>query len=329
MNQASLPPDAHTAGPNRLSPQTVGGLFCILAALCYTASNFCMRKLALLGAPPMWATCNRETVTVVILGPWLLWQAFRGQRVLPSLKAIAAIAAVGVAVQVAGNLLSQWSMEIVGLSVNIPVIFGAMLLASAVLGRLLLGESVTVQTFIALGLLIGALVLLGLGAGAAGGDASAQGVSLRIVLMAVAASACAGVTYALLSIAIRGAAITQTPSASLMLIVTGVGTLSLGLLSLERLGPAAMLTTPPAQFAWMGTAGLANLLGLMAITRGLQLTTVVHANMLNASQVAMAAVGGVLLFGESFSGWLLSGTALMIAGIILINRPETPADAEV
>lgn len=333
MNQA---PASHTPEPVgrgawSLSSQTTGGLFCVLAALGYTASNFCMKKLAVLGADPTWATCNRETVTVLILGPWLLCEAFRGRRVMPTGRAFLGIAVVSLAVQLLGNQFSQWSMGIIGLAVNIPVIFGMMLLASAVLGWTMLGEGVTRRTLSALGLLLAALVLLGLSAAAGGSGRSAAGVELTLptVCLAVLASACAGVVYALLSIVIRRTMTGVTRGASMMVIVTGVGTLGLGALSLLRLGPAELAATPPVHFAWMAAAGLANLCGLMAISRGLQLTTVVHANMLNASQVAMAAIGGIWLFGEAFNPWLLLGVGLTIAGIILINRPETPLDAEV
>ena len=72
----------------------------------------------------------------------------------------------------------------------------------------------------------------------------------------------------------------------------------------------------------MLAAGTLNLIGFLGITKGLELTTVVRANLLNASQVAMAAVAGTLLFGEPFTRWLFAGVCLTIVGVVLIDRPN-------
>lgn len=52
------------------------------------------------------------------------------------------------------------------------------------------------------------------------------------------------------------------------------------------------------------------------------MTTIVHANVLNASQVAMAAVAGLLFFAEEPSAHLILGICLTIAGTLLIDRAD-------
>ena len=54
----------------------------------------------------------------------------------------------------------------------------------------------------------------------------------------------------------------------------------------------------------MAAAGVFNLIGFLGLIYGLQRTTVVHANVVNASQVAMAAVAGMALFHEPPNPWL-------------------------
>ncbi len=76
----------------------------------------------------------------------------------------------------------------------------------------------------------------------------------------------------------------------------------------------------------MLAAGTLNLIAFIAIAKGLELTTAVHANMLNASQVAMCSVAGVLLFPEKPSWALLFGVSLTIAGTLLIAPPARKAD---
>jgi drug/metabolite transporter (DMT)-like permease len=84
----------------------------------------------------------------------------------------------------------------------------------------------------------------------------------------------------------------------------------------------ALLTTPEEQWAWMLAAGLLNLIAFMAITGGLALTSVVRANVLNASQVAMGALAGVWFFNESFNAWLGLGIVSTIVGVTMIGEPE-------
>ena len=69
-------------------------------------------------------------------------------------------------------------------------------------------------------------------------------------------------------------------------------------------------------------SGTLNLIAFLGITKGLQLTTVVHANVLNASQVAMAAMAGHFIFSEPLTGWLIGGVLLTIVGVVMIDRPE-------
>jgi hypothetical protein len=45
-----------------------GTAYCIVSALCYTAANICLRKLAALEADEMWVTCVKEVVTVSVIG---------------------------------------------------------------------------------------------------------------------------------------------------------------------------------------------------------------------------------------------------------------------
>ena len=72
----------------------------------------------------------------------------------------------------------------------------------------------------------------------------------------------------------------------------------------------------------MYAAGVSNLIAFTALVRGLQLSTALHINMLNnAGQVSLAAIAGVLIFGEPYNHWLMLGVVLMIVGICAIGPP--------
>lgn len=298
-----------------------GTVCCILSALGYTAANICMRRLAALNCDPAWATCNKELVTVVVIGPWLVVRWLRRRAALPRWPVLAVLILVGLATQLGGNLAVQWALGVVGLAVTIPVIFGVMLTASAAMGRVLLGERVSRRSTAAIGLLIVSLVFLGISAGTAGKSIS-TGSGPMLIAAAVGASCLAGAIYALLTITIRRTVTGSTSLTAIVFIITATGVISLGPMAFYRLGAEQLLSTPAEHAAWMLAAGAFNLVAFLAITKGLELTTIVHANMLNASQVAMAALAGLVLFHEPINQWLILGAAITILGIILIDRPE-------
>jgi len=306
-----------------------GAAFCLLSALGYTASNICMRQLTAFECDPFWAVCNRELVTTAVVGAWLLWRAIHGRPTLPAGRELVLLLLVGLLIQVAGNVCVQWSLGVVGLAVTIPAMFGAMITGGAVIGRVWLGEPVSGRSAAAIAILLGSLALLGIGAEAAGRSiAGAEMAPPRplMIVLAVAAAGLAGAVYSLLSAVLRRS-VTQTtlPTAAAFL-VTLMGVVGLGPISVYRLGVPALLNTPIEQFVLMVAAGVFNLIAFLSLIHGLQRTTVVHANVVNASQVAMAALAGVALFAEPPTAWLLLGVCLTIFGIVWIDRPAEAVD---
>jgi drug/metabolite transporter, DME family len=301
-----------------------GTVWCLVSALAYTAVNICMRQLASLRSDPIWAVFNRELVTTVAVGLWLLYQAIRGRPTLPSGRTLGRILLVGLLIQVIGNVGVQWALGVVGLAVTIPAVYGIMICSGAVLGRVWLGERVSLRSTAAIALLLVALVLLGMGAEAAGRSIAAKDAvppGTLMLVLGVVAGGLAGGVYAVLNITIRHSVTRTTLPTAVAFLVTLTGVVSLGPLSVYRLGLPALLSTPWVDLGLMTAAGLFNLIGFMALINGLQRITVVHANALSASQVAMAAVAGMALFREPPNPWLLLGICLTIAGIVGVDRP--------
>lgn len=303
--------------PLGLDPVVVGTAYCILSALGYTATNICLRFLA--GhASQVQVICVKEFVTVAVVGPWLVYQGRRGLRAWPKPSSLVPLVLVGLATQLVANLGLLWALGIVGLAVTIPAALGIALAGSAVLGRVVLGERVSPRSWMAVALLIASIVLLKMGAD--------RGIRLTAVdplrvTLAVGAACLAGVTFAALSVTIRHSVTGQVSPYAVVFIVTGMGVVSLAPLSLWQLGIEGWGQTPPGDLAIMLFAGAFNLIAFLAISKGLQLTTIVHANVLSASQVAMAAVAGLLLFAEPLSVQLVLGICLTIVGMMLIDRP--------
>jgi drug/metabolite transporter (DMT)-like permease len=311
----------------RLSPAAVGAACCVISTLGYSAANVFMRRMSELGCDPTWAMCNKELVTVLVVGPWLVVEALRGRATLPKGRPLVLLVLVGLATQLGGNAPMQWAYGVAGLAVMIPAMFAFMLTAAAILGWMLLGERVAMQTAAAIGILLGSLGLLGLGTASASHQAAAAAAGLSdnplMLGLAVGVACMAGIIYALLSITIRHCVTGTTRLTAVAIIITGMGVVSLAPLSVYRLGMDRLLETPPEQFGWMLAAGTCNLIAFLALTRSLQLISVVHVNVLNAAQVALSAVGGMLIFHEPHNPWLVLGIVLTIVGIFSIGRPQS------
>jgi drug/metabolite transporter (DMT)-like permease len=58
------------------------------------------------------------------------------------------------------------------------------------------------------------------------------------------------------------------------------------------------------------------------MTRGLQLERAGRATAVGYLQVVFAAAWGLLFFGERPTAWTAAGTALVLAGTLLLARPR-------
>ncbi len=380
-------------------PQWIGNFLCSLAAVFYTASNICLRRLAGADVDPLLVIFVKELVTVVVIGPWLVWQQLRGQSVFPSLGILLMLACTGTATQLLGNVNVQWSYGVVGLAVVMPAVFASMLMASALLGYLLLGERITWRAACAVGILVVAIVflsssvgrrspgptpkeeeagriaeraptasipaeashLLADGSAWPGPEASSDDLRLPTVItpnmlraepvieiagnrsrpmtettpgqtalgewfgisglavLGIAASCLAGLVYAVLGVVIRWVSSRKTSVSATIFMITFMGVAWLGPMIFLGKSPEEPSPVPSDAWLWMIASGLLNLLGFASLTRGLHLTKVVYANLMNASQVALGSLAGILLFHEPLDGWLATGILLTVGGIVLVG----------
>lgn len=315
---------------NPLPPRSAasGAAFCLMSALAYTAADICMRQLTALRCDPCLVVFGKEMVTSLSIAPWLVWQMSRGRSMLPSGRMLVAILVVGLLVQLTGNVGVQWALGVVGLAVTIPAVFGLMIVGGAALGRFWLGERISARSALATIVLLASLVLLSLGAEAAGASMASGGVrpASWVIALAVGASCLAGAIYALLSTFIRRTVTQSTTPTALGMLIPLTALISVGPISVYRLGIHGMLNTSAEQLLFMAAAGVCNMIGFLGLIHGLKRISVVHANVVNASQVAMASVAGMVLFRESPNFWILTGIGLTIFGIVWIDRPAAALD---
>lgn len=302
-----------------IDPKVIGTAFCLFAAVGYTGTNICLRYLADSDITPLaWTMFLRELLGMLGVTPWLLWNWRRGARCWPDAASFWSLAAAGVASEVIGNLGIIWALRVVGLSVAVTVALGVSLTSSAVLGWLVLGERVSRRSALALGMVIVAIVLLKFGA-----DREARLLETGPLwgFLAVAVCVAGGCCYAWLSVSMRKAAMAGAPPPTIAFIATGSGVLTLGPLALWQSGPQGLATIPSHEMNLILLAGTLNIVAFLAMTKGLHLTSTVHANLLSATQVAMAAVAGIVLFKETPNGVIFLGLVLALLGMVLVERP--------
>ncbi len=296
-----------------------GAVYGTISAVGYTATNICLRSVT--DCDPVWVTCVKTLPTVLAVGPWLIVRWSRGEQVFPPLRIVFMLIGAGLLGQFGGNVVFQWALGIVGIALTVPLCMGTIIIGSAVLGRLWLNESVNTMTVIAMGILIAAICVLSLGAD----DASEVVAGLEqippwLVTAAVIGGCVSGLSYAVLGVTIRRAVSDVSTVSATTFCIAMVGLTSFTPWTIYRLGIDGILATQWLDFTMMGLAGVFNVLAFLALTRALQITSLVYVNAMNASQVAMASIAGLLLFDEKASPVLAIGTALTVVGLLVMPR---------
>jgi len=304
-------------------PHFWGTICAAIAAVGYTSANIFLRSVS--DCHPMWVTCIKATTTASIVLPFLLFRVARSQRVLPSAEGWVVILSAGLIGQFGGNVLFQWSLGQIGMAFTIPLVLGALISGAAGMGWLLLGERVPRQTILAMTILVAAIAVLSLGAQEARASVAGEVESIWVLVLGVGAALLAGLSYAVLNVALRRTLSGPTPQPTAMFLVALVGAIVLGGICLQVLPREQTLGISGRELSFVLAAGLCNSIAFAGLTKALQLATVAHVNAVNASQTAMAAVAGVVLFpDEHVTLALLAGVMLTIIGLLLVKPARKP-----
>ncbi|MEX0704223.1 MAG: EamA family transporter [Planctomycetales bacterium] len=316
-------PAASPEPPRRLNPAAEGAAFAVLSAVAYTGANLALK----LAARPddldwaIWVSCVKAVPAAAVAWWLVARRAARGLPALPPREAVLPLLATGLLMQVGGNVMFQWALSLGGLALTVPLSFAALICAGAWLGRIVLAEPVAPKTAMSIALMLAAICLLSAGARDSARDVVAD-ASWGTVAAAIAAACCSGAAYGANSVMIRRSLTRQVSVPATLVLLSTSGIVWLGLLSLWRLGPGEIAGTTPRELAAMLAAGLLNAVAFFSVGAALRQISVVRLNLLNASQTAMAAVAGVLFFGERATLWLAAGTALTVVGLATLGAPR-------
>lgn len=318
------------------------GLF---AAATYSVANMALRGLAKSDGGPgwdMWVAGTKALPTFLIAVTLLSIRRMKGLSSFAAWEFVWPIAVAALFNQLGGNFAFQMSLRAIGLAISVPICFASIICSGAIVGRTVLGDQVSIRTGIAMALMVASIVFLSTAAqsrsapapvnNAQSEDADAtdekilektmtqpkgQGLS---VTAGVGLSILSGLCYGVTGVFIRKAVRSQMPVAATLFLFSAAGFLVLCPISLTMLPLAEIARTTPAEWLTIATAGTFNALGFFAITHAMRHLTISRANVINASQNAMCAIGAVLVFNEPLSSMGILGIGLTITGLLVLDR---------
>ena len=290
------------------------------AAICYTISNMCLRDAGRrLDLPwAFWLTAHKALPATCVAWTLVLLRAAKGLPAWPPARVIPRLLMTAVIMQVGGNFLFQIALSRGGLALTVPLVFASIILTGALLGRFVLSEPVQGRTLISMGLVISAVVLLNFGAEAA--TLSVLGSSSPGTVFLACLAACAsGFSYGFGGVMIRRTLREGVPVPATLIIISTTGLIGMGLAGGFGLGYEVIRSVPLKTELTMLGSGIFNAIAFFSIGGALQRLPVVRVNLINASQAAMAAAAGVLVFQEPPTVTLIFGTALTALGLIVLG----------
>jgi DME family drug/metabolite transporter len=328
----AIPPeedDPHAAASALHARNVLAGtILALVSAVLYTLTNMCLRAAA--HCDMYWVSLLKAVPTFVIAAGIVTNRRFRGMAVYPGSVTVVKLLLTGLFAHLGGNVAFQYGISRIGLAAAVPLTFSTIIVMGSLLGRFYLKEPISLRSIGAMGLLCVSIGLLGWHTSHAKPLDPATSAGLPTLdtwqtALAVGATCISGAAYSVLGVVIRRSVTGNVHSSVVLLIISIAGLASLGAMSLARLGISGILATTTDDFAVMLLGGLFNAGGFFLLTRALQLIPVAYVNVVNASQTAMAAVAGVLYFGESSTAALFAGVGLMTLGIVLMDRPKHTA----
>lgn len=298
-----------------------GTLLAVFASFCYTASIIALRAVAKDGLDwAAWISCLKAVPTVAVALLILGIQARRGTVVWPTRRMMIALIASGTAMQILGNLGFQWGLALGGMTLTVPLSQAALLISGAVLGVVAIGEHVSRRSSLAMSVLILAICLLSIDADPMGNAVSDQGG--EGILLTVALGLAAGIGWGQAGVVIRQVAKSGVSTAVTILLLSSTAILVLGGGVLVRQGPGWILEQTSGEEFWIAmVAGAFTTLAFFALTMALKHISIVRANLINASQIALTSLAGFVLFDEPMTRLMIIGTGLTIGGLLLMERP--------
>lgn len=300
---------------------TVAGVvFGTCAAVGYTLTNIALREAGYRNDFDWacWVSMHKAFVPAALAWGLCLREWWRGRPAFPSLDVLPGLLITALIMQFSGNILFQLALGRIGLAVTVPLAFSMIIVTGGLMGHFVLKEPLSRRIIAAMGLVIVSIVLLNLGASEVSKAITGTG-SWTTTLAGVAAACGAGFGYGFGGAMIRRTVARGAPVYAPVLVISTAGVVLLGPIGIARLGWETISTLPPGTGAILWTIGVLNAFSFFCNCAAFKRLPVVRVNLINASQAAMAAAAGVLIFNEPPTWSLVLGTLLTVLGLTVLG----------
>lgn len=312
--------------PTSKTPDLIarGTVLAVFSSFCYTASIIALRDVVAVGVDwAAWVSCLKAVPTVIIAAMVIAWQTRAGTIVWPSPRMIVVLLLTGTAMQLLGNVCFQWGLSLGGITLTVPLSQASLLISGAVLGVLMINERVSRRSIAAMMVLILAIVILSLDADVTTVSIAGPGDS-RAVMKIIGLGLAAGFGWGLAGVVIRQVAISGVSTAVTIGLLSSTAIVVLGGGVLARRGTEWVARETSAHEFWVTMlAGIFTAAAFFALTSAMRHITIVRANLLNASQISLTSLAGVLIFSEPLGRGMVVGTVLTVVGLLLMDRPSS------
>lgn len=305
-----------------LPPSLKGLLLGSFAALCYSLTNAGLRQVAI-RTDVNWAMwiASWKVMPTAVAGWFLMARHWKGSGSLgPTREIVATLILNGILMQFFGNVMFQFALSRIGLALSVPLCFASLITSSAILGRMILHDSIRPRTLVTMGLLMMAVVLLSQGthAGSTNHSLSAELTWSQIVWGAAAALG-SGTGFAFSGVVVRRSIRRGHPISVILGISATVGMFP-ACIAVTNQGLKPLIESLNSTgYAALIMAGVLNAVGFFSVSEALRYLPVVRVNLINASQAAMGGLMGVWMFQEPLTGWLVAGTLTTIASLVVLG----------
>jgi len=340
-----------------------GIVFSFVSTFFYCISNIVIRYLAQpeLGIEHTWILFNKELIGAAILLPWLFLRWGQGRFRYVSTRLVLLIVAAATVCQLIGAQLHVLGFAVIGLIITVPLIQSTMLLAAAIIGYFVFGNTISRWRKMAIAILIVAMTVLSIGKAWEADPQTDSNVSAGLFLLVALGTIVAGISYAVYVVMVRyvlrqywqddnSAKLSfkfrhwvghhrkptelpgqpgekhyaPFPVTLAVFLVLAVGVVIFAIFLYCQRGSEGFYAVPHHVWYVVPITGVFNMIGCIFQLHGLRMTSAVQATLIAVSQILLLSLVGVLFFGEAFNVIIMIGLGLTVYGIFMSAKPERP-----
>ncbi len=293
-----------------------------VSSIGYSAANVFLRAVD--DCDPVWVSCIKAVPTILVVLPWLMWRYKNGERKICPRNLALGLVLLSMTSHFLGNVGFQWSLNKIGISLAVPICLGVLIVTGALVDWWFLKDRPSRRTIWSMMILISAVVVLSTG----GKEAFAQlkatlddpDANPYLLVLAVGAVIVAGVNYGFFGAVIKVVGNRGVSQPAIMSIISTTGFLFLLIISAFNGSWEVDRNLEFDHLFQMTLAGICNAVAFVALVSAIKLLSVTRYNLVNASQAALGAICGAVIFHEPVSVWMVGGIVLTVIGLMVMKK---------